>query len=98
MTRKRWVTGLSSVVVMLTIAGAVSFVRYARLHAPQPTLVAVAPFDILVPGLELWRIRLAQELTTRLDRMAPLTAQPPDIARERSPGQKRPQIAALDPR
>jgi len=96
MTSKRWLIGLSSLVVMLTIAGAVSFVRYARLHAPQPTLVAVAPFDIFVPGLEPWRVRLAQELTTRLDSMAPLTAVSQDVVRERWQGQKRPEIAALD--
>ena len=96
MTSKRWLIGLSSLVVMLTIAGAVSFVRYARLHAPQPTLVAVAPFDIFVPGLEPWRVRLAQELTTRLDSLAPLTAVSQDVVRERWQGQKRPEIAALD--
>src|SRR5258706_15529821 len=62
MTSKRWLIGLSSLVVMLTIAGAVSFARYARLHAPPPTPVAVPPFDILVPGLEPWRVRPAQEL------------------------------------
>jgi len=96
MTSKRWLVALSSLVVMLTLAGAVSFVRYARLHAPQPTLVAVAPFDILVPGLEEWRVRLAQELTARLDSMAPLTAVSQDVVRERWQGQQRPEIAALD--
>ena len=96
MTSKRWLIGLSAVVVMLTIAGAVSFARYARLHAPQPTLVAVAPFDILVPGLEPWRVRLAQELTAGLDSMAPLTAVSQDVVRERWRAQQRPEIAALD--
>src|SRR5256885_15152488 len=74
MTSKRWLIGLSSLVVMLTIAGAVSFVHYVRAHAPQPTLVAVAPFDIFVPGLEQWRVRLAHDLTARLDSTPPLTA------------------------
>ncbi len=96
MTSRRWLIGLSSLVVMLMIAGAVSFVRYARLHALQPTLVAVAPFDIFVPGLEPWRVRLAQELTARLDSIPPLTAVSQDVVRERWRGQKQPEVAALD--
>src|SRR3989442_9090839 len=97
MTSKRWLIGLSSLVVMLTIAGAVSFVHYVRAHAPQPTLVAVAPFDIFVPGLEQWRVRLARDLTARLDSAPPLTAVSPDVGRARWRGQKQPEIAALHP-
>ena len=96
MTSRRWLIGLSSLVAMLMIAGAVSFLRYARLHALQPTLVAVAPFDIFVPGLEPWRVRLAQALTARLDSTPPLTAVSQDVVRERWRGQKQPEIAALD--
>jgi hypothetical protein len=95
-TSKRWLIALSSLVVMLTIAGAISFVRYARRHAPQPTLVAVAPFDIFVPGLEQWRVRLAEDLTAQLDSVPPLTAVSQDVVRERWRGQTRPEIAALD--
>ena len=96
MTSKRWLIGLSSLVLMLTIAGAVSFVHYVRAHAPQPTLVAVAPFDIFVPGLEQWRVRLAHDLTARLDSTPPLTAVSQDVVRERWRGQRQPEIAALD--
>src|SRR2546427_6605690 len=96
MTSKRWLIGLSSLVVMLTIAGAVSFVHYVRAHAPQPTLVAVAPFDIFVPGLEQWRVRLAHDLTARLDSTPPLTAVSQGVVRERWRGQKQPEIAAPD--
>lgn len=96
MTSKRWLVAFAALVVMLTIAGAVSFARYARRHAPQPTLVAVAPFDIFVPGLEPWRVRLAEDLTTRLDSLPPLAAVSQDVVRERWRGQQRPEIAALD--
>ena len=96
MTSKRWLIALSSLVVMLTIAGAVSFVQYVRRHAPQPTLVAVAPFDIFVPGLEQWRVQLAKDLTARLDSASPLTAVSQDVVRERWRGQKQPEVAALD--
>ena len=96
MTSKRWLIALATLVVMLTIAGAVSFVGYVRRHAPQPTLVAVAPFDIFVPGLEAWRVRLAQEVTARLDSSPPLTAVSQDVVRERWRGQKQPEVAAVD--
>src|SRR3989442_10474661 len=81
---------------MLTIAGAVSFVRYARRHALNPRLAAVAPFDIFVPGLEPWRVRLAEGLTTQLDSLPPLAAVSQAVVRERWRGQSRPELAALD--
>lgn len=96
MTSKRWLIGLSALVVMLTIAGAVSFVRYARRHTPDPRLAAVAPFDIFVPGLEPWRVRLAEGLTAQLDSMPPLAAVPQAVVRERWHGQSRPELAAMD--
>ena len=96
MTSKRWLAVLSTLVVMLTIAGAVSFVFYAKRHAPNPRVAAVAPFDIFVPGLEVWRVRLAQDLTTALDSTPPLAAIPQDVVRERWRGQARPELAAID--
>ena len=81
---------------MLTIAGAVSFVRYARQHKPNPRMFAVAPFDIFVTGLESWRVRLAEGLTEQLGAQPPLTAVPQSVVRERWRGQARPEIAALD--
>ena len=81
---------LAGLVVMLTIAGAVSFVRYARRHALNPKVAAVAPFDIFVTGLEPWRVRLAVSLTAQLDSMPPLAAVSQDVVRERWSGQTRP--------
>jgi len=81
---------------MLTSAGAVSFVRYAQRHRANPWLVAVAPFDIYVPGLEAWRVRLAEELTAQLDSMKPLDAVSQDVVRERWRGQSRPELAAVE--
>jgi len=93
---KRLLIGLSALVVMLTIAGAVSFVRYMQRHKPNPWLAAVAPFDIYVPGLESWRVRLAEQLTAQLDSMQPLDAVSQDVVRERWRGQSRPELAALE--
>jgi hypothetical protein len=81
---------------MLTIAGAVSFVRYARRHKPDPQLAAVAPFDIFVTGLEPWRVRLAEGLTAQLDSTPPLAAVSQAVVRERWHGQSRPELAAVD--
>lgn len=96
MPSKRLLMALSALVVMLMIAGAVSFVRYARRHAPNPQLAAVAPFDIFVPGLESWRVGLAEGLTRQLDSMPPPGAVPQAVVRERWRGQSRPELAAID--
>lgn len=96
MSSKRILVFLSAIVVMLTIAGGVSFVRYARRHALNPRVAAVAPFDIFVSGLEPWRVRLAVGLTTQLDSMPPLTAISQDVVRERWSGETPSEVAALD--
>jgi len=93
---KRLLLLFSAVVVILTVAGALSFARYARRHALNPRLAAVAPFDIFVPGLEAWRVRLAVGLTKQLDSVPPLAAVSQDVVRERWQGQARSEIAALD--
>ena len=96
MTSKRLLIFFSVLVALLTVAGGVSFVRYARRHRPNPQRFAVAPFDIFVPGLEPWRVRLAEGLTERLSAMSPLDAVPQAVVRERWRGQSRPELAAID--
>ncbi|MGE5802863.1 MAG: hypothetical protein ACM358_11455 [Gemmatimonadota bacterium] len=93
---RQWLVRLSVLVVLLTIAGAASFVRYARRHQPDPQLFAVAPFDIFVTGLEPWRVRLAEGLTEQLGTKPPLQAVPQAVVRERWRGQSRPEIAAIE--
>ena len=93
---RQWLVRFSVLVVLLTVAGAVSFVRYARTHRPDPQLFAVAPFDIFVTGLEPWRVRLAEGLTEQLGAVPPLRAVPQAVVRERWRGQSRPELAALD--
>ena len=94
MTNRRLLIAMSTMVMLLMVAGAISFVRYTRIHAPDPRLVAVAPFDIFVLGLEQWRVRLAAQVTAAIG--APLAAVSQDVVRERWHGQARPEIAALD--
>jgi hypothetical protein len=93
---RRLLIAFAVLVAGLMVGGAISFVRYARRHKPNPHVVAVAPFDIFVPGLEPWRVRLAEGVTTALDSMPPLSAISQAVVRERWQGQSRPEIAALD--
>jgi hypothetical protein len=95
---RRLLLAFAVLVVLLTIGGAVSFVRYARRHAPNPQLVVVAPFDIFVPGgrLDAWRVRLAEALTEQLSATPPLSAVPQDVVRERWHAAQRPEIAAVE--
>jgi hypothetical protein len=88
---------LGSLVVLLMVGGAVSFVRYARRHAPDPALVAVAPFDIFAvgAGLDRWRVGLAQALTERLN-VPPLAAVPQTIVAETWRSAPRPEISAVE--
>lgn len=96
MSSKRLLIVFTVVIALLMVGGAISFVRYARDHAPNPRLVAVAPFDIFIPGLEPWRVRLAEGLTQELQAQAPLTAVSQDVVRERWQGQSQPELAAVD--
>jgi len=94
---RRLLIALGSLVLVLMVGGAVSFVRYARRHAPQPGLVAVAPFDIFAAGrgLDRWRVGLAVALTERLN-VPPLAAVPQAVVAETWRGTPRPEIAAVE--
>ena len=93
---RRLLIALTAIVVLLTIAGALSFLRYAQRHRPDPRLVAVAPFDIFVGGLEEWRVRLAEGVTAQLNAAPPLAAVPQAVVRERWRGQEQPTVAAVE--
>jgi hypothetical protein len=93
---RRLLMALGSLVLILMVGGAVSFVRYARRHAPNPGLVAVAPFDIYAaPPLERWRVVLAEALTERLN-APPLAAVPQAVVAATWRSAPRPEIAAVE--
>ena len=95
---RRLLIGLGSLVLILMVGGAVSFVRYARSHAPQPGLVAVAPFDIFTAGggLDRWRVGLATALTQQLNAAPPLVAVPQTVVAATWRSAPRPEIAAVE--
>ena len=92
---RRLLIGLGSLVLILMVGGAVSFVRYARSHAPQPWLVAVAPFDIFAVGLDRWRVALATALTQQLN-APPLAAVPQTVVAATWRSAPRPEISAVE--
>ena len=95
---RRLLVGFGSLVLILMVGGAVSFVRYARTHAPNPALVAVAPFDIFAPegtGLDRWRVRVATALTDRLNG-APLAAVPQTVVAATWRSAPTPEISAVE--
>jgi len=95
---RRLVIGFGSLVLILMVGGAVSFVRYARTHAPNPALVAVAPFDIFAApgaGLDRWRVGLATALTDRLNG-APLAAVPQTVVAATWRSAPTPEISAVE--
>jgi len=97
---RRLIIGFGSLVLILMVGGAVSFVRYARTHAPNPALVAVAPFDIFAAegtggGLDRWRVGLATALTDRLNG-APLAAVPQTVVAATWRSAPTPEISAVE--
>jgi serine/threonine-protein kinase len=87
-----WV-GLGSLV-----AAGIAAMVYAR-RAPPPTaldanLVAVAPFDALGPGLELWREGFVDLLSRNLDGAGPLRTVSPTVVIKRWSGRADPASAA----
>jgi hypothetical protein len=95
---RRLIIGFGSLVLILMVGGAVSFVRYARTHAPNPALVAVAPFDIFVgqsSPLGRWRVGVATALTDRLSG-APLAAVPQTVVAATWRSAPTPEISAVE--
>lgn len=93
---RRILIAFSGLVVALMGVGAVSFVRYVRRNAPNPRLIAVAPVDIFVPGLDKWRVTLAEALTRQLDTLTELDAVPQAIVAQTWGSAPRPEISAVE--
>lgn len=92
----RLLFALVAVAVALTLAGALSFLRYARQAVPDSRRVAVAPFDIFAPGLEAWRVQLARGVTDRIAGVPGWTAVPQPVVAQKWKGQDRAEAAAVE--
>lgn len=92
----RLLLALVGVVIALTVAGALSFIRYAERAAPEAHRVAVAPFDIFANGLDAWRVQLARGVTDRIAELPGWTAVPQEVVAQRWKGQDRAEASAVE--
>jgi serine/threonine-protein kinase len=93
--RTRW--WVLVVVAAALVVAALTTVWFRRSHVPalDRNLVAVAPFDILEPSLELWREGLVDVLSAGLDGAGPLQAVSPTLVIRRWSGRVDAASAAL---
>ncbi len=96
MSNARLLFALVGVAIALTIAGAVSFVRYSSRAAPDAHRVAVAPFDLFVSGLDPWRVQLARRVTDRVNTQPGWSAVPQEVVAQRWQGQDHAEAAAVE--
>jgi serine/threonine-protein kinase len=82
------------VLVALIGAGLWGWVRSRPIAALDADLIAVAPFDVLGPDLELWREGLVDVLARNLDGAGPLRTVSPTVVIRRWRGRADPQSAA----
>ncbi len=96
MSSARLLLALVGVVIALTIAGALSFLRYGQRAVPDARRVAVAPFDIFAPGLDAWRVQLARRVTDRIAAQPGWSAVPQEVVAQRWKGQDRAEASAVE--
>ena len=83
-------------VLAIVVAGWLAFRQRRDSHPVDPSLVAVAPFDVTDPRLALWREGLVDVLSRSLDGAGPLRSVPPTTVIRRWSGRAdRPSAVAL---
>jgi tRNA A-37 threonylcarbamoyl transferase component Bud32/tetratricopeptide (TPR) repeat protein len=83
-TGRRWRRGLvGALAAAAVLIAAVLWVRGSSGAQPDPDVLAVAPFDVLGPGLDTWREGLVDMLSTALDGAGPLRAVAPSVGVQR---------------
>ena len=93
-TSRRLMQGAGAALLLLLAgAGALVFRRSAPATL-DPTLLAVAPFDVLAPGLSLWREGLVDLLSRNLDGAGPIRTVSPTVVIRRWEGRADPASAA----
>ena len=82
----RW--GLVAVALMIALAGAASWLRDRPVaeDARDPDLLAVAPFDVLEPSLQIWREGIGDMLARSLDGAGPIRTVSPTVVFRRWSG------------
>ena len=88
---------IGAAVAALLAALAAAWLLHRRAGAPPPlddSLVAVAPFDVLDPKLELWREGVVDLLSRNLDGAGPIRSVAPTVVVRRWRGRADPESAA----
>ncbi len=91
---KRWQLAASIVLVAAMVSAAVLIARSRARPALDPNLLAVAPFDVLDPKLELWHEGLVDVLSRNLDGAGPLRTVSPTVVVRRWSGRADPTSAS----
>jgi serine/threonine-protein kinase len=86
--RRVWMAGVAALVVLT--AAALLARRSDAPAALDGNTIAVAPFDVLAPDLQLWREGLVDLLARNLDGAGPLHAVPPSVTIKRWRGRPDP--------
>jgi tetratricopeptide (TPR) repeat protein len=92
-------TRIAATALAVLIAAAAAFALFRALRSvpatlADPNLVAVAPFDVLDPSLQLWREGLVDILSRDLDGAGPIRAVSQTVALKRWSGRADPASAA----
>ncbi len=88
--RRRLFVGGAIAAGVLVVAATATALLTRGGGALDPDLVAVAPFDVLAPGLELWREGLVDILSRNLDGAGPLRTVAPSLVVKRWSGRVEP--------
>ena len=91
--RRRLLRGLSAALVLLLGGAGLLLFRRGSPTTLDPTLLAVAPFDVLAPSLGLWREGLVDLLSRNLDGAGPLKTVAPSVVIRRWSGRADPPSA-----
>ena len=84
----RKASGAAATVLLLALAGAAAWLdgRPAAEEAADADLLAVAPFEVLDPSLQLWREGMGDLLSRTLDGAGPIRTVPPTVVLRRWSG------------
>jgi serine/threonine-protein kinase len=92
--RRRWVMAGAIAAGVLALAAGATFFLTRGGGQLDPDLVAVAPFDVLGEGLEVWREGLVDILSRNLDGAGPLRTVAPSLVVRRWSGRVEPATVA----
>ncbi len=91
--RRRWLIPVAILALIGLVAAAWAFLRTRSRPELDPTLVAVAPFDVLDQPLALWHEGLVDVLSANLDGAGPLRTVSPTVVIQRWSGRADPASA-----